>query len=73
MAGGHNRQSRYTWAVSLPHSTSSDPQSRLIVALDVPTAAEALALVDRMDGAVRWVKVGMELYYAAGPAIVAEG
>ncbi len=58
--------------MSLPHSTSSDPQSRLIVALDVPTAAEALALVDRLDGAVRWVKVGMELYYAAGPAIVAE-
>ena len=43
---------------------------RLIVALDVPTAGEALALVDRLEGRCTWFKVGLELYVAAGPGIV---
>jgi len=47
-----------------------DPKDRLIVALDVPGEAEALALVDRLEGTCRWFKVGMELYYAAGNSIV---
>jgi orotidine-5'-phosphate decarboxylase len=42
------------------------PEDRLAVALDFPTGAEALAMVDRLDGACRWYKVGMELYYRAG-------
>jgi orotidine-5'-phosphate decarboxylase len=29
-----------------------------------------MELVDRLDGACRWFKVGMELYYAAGNAVV---
>ncbi len=45
-------------------------QRRLIVALDVPTAGEALALVDRLEGRCTWFKVGLELYIAAGPSIV---
>lgn len=44
---------------------------RVIVALDVPTAEEADALLARLDGAVRTVKVGMQLFYAAGPAYIA--
>ncbi len=43
-----------------------DPQARLVVALDLPSAEEALALVDRLEQTCRWFKVGMELYYAAG-------
>lgn len=43
---------------------------RLIVALDVPTSGAALALVDRLEGHCAWFKVGLELYVAAGPAIV---
>jgi orotidine-5'-phosphate decarboxylase len=43
---------------------------RLIVALDVPTADAALALVDRLEGRCTWFKVGLELYVAAGPSIV---
>ena len=41
----------------------------LIVALDVdePTALE---LAESLSGVVRWVKVGMTLFYAHGPAIV---
>lgn len=47
-----------------------DPRDRLAVALDFPSAAGALGLVDRLDGACRWLKVGMELYYAAGNGLV---
>jgi len=45
---------------------------RLIVALDFPDARAALALVDRLEGAVRWFKVGLELYIAEGNFLVAE-
>ena len=44
--------------------------SRLIVALDVPGAAPALALADQLRGLCRWFKVGLELYCAEGPSIV---
>ncbi|MGC2499189.1 MAG: orotidine 5'-phosphate decarboxylase / HUMPS family protein, partial [Acidobacteriaceae bacterium] len=44
--------------------------SRLIVALDFPAAAPALALADQLRGHVRWLKVGLELYCAEGPALV---
>jgi len=51
---------------------SSDPKDRLIVALDFPTANQALALVDTLGDTCRWFKVGMELYYAAGNPLVHE-
>jgi orotidine-5'-phosphate decarboxylase len=44
----------------------------LIVALDVETAAEARTLVDRLGPHIGFYKVGMELYTAAGMAIVQE-
>lgn len=50
--------------------TRIDARDRLIVALDVPSAAEAEALADRMGDQVRFVKVGLELYTVAGPDIV---
>ena len=43
---------------------------RIIVALDYATAAEALALAQRLDPARCRVKVGKELFTAAGPALV---
>ncbi|RZU39224.1 orotidine-5'-phosphate decarboxylase [Edaphobacter modestus] len=46
------------------------PKDRLAVALDVPDARAALELVDRLEGSCRWLKVGMELYYAAGNSLV---
>ena len=46
----------------------SDP--RIIVALDYPGAPEALALADRLDPALCRVKVGKELFTAAGPQLV---
>ncbi|TMI83109.1 MAG: orotidine-5'-phosphate decarboxylase [Bacillati bacterium ANGP1] len=48
-----------------------DPRVRLVVALDVPSLEEAQAMAARLAGVVRWYKVGLELYTAAGPAAVA--
>ena len=43
----------------------------IIVALDVPDAASARRLLDRLPAA-RWVKVGSVLFTAAGPGLIAE-
>lgn len=51
---------------------SSDPSDRLAVALDVPNPKAAFDLADRLEGNCRWLKVGMELYYAAGNDFVEE-
>ena len=42
----------------------------LIVALDFPAAAEALELVDRLEGLVQWFKIGLELYLAEGNNVI---
>ena len=44
-------------------------KDRVIVALDC-AGDEAIALGEQLAGQARWVKVGMTLYYAVGPAIV---
>ena len=46
----------------------TDP--RVIVALDFPDAAAAMALVDRLDPGECKLKVGKELFVRAGPALV---
>lgn len=43
---------------------------RVLVALDVATAREALALADALRGAVAGFKIGSQLFTAAGPDIV---
>jgi orotidine-5'-phosphate decarboxylase len=47
-------------------------RDRLIVALDVPQAAAARALVDRLAGRVGMFKVGSQVFTAAGPDLVHE-
>jgi len=44
---------------------------RLIVPLDLPDAASALALAARLDPKLCRVKIGKELFVAEGPAVVA--
>jgi orotidine-5'-phosphate decarboxylase len=48
------------------------PKERLIVALDVASAEEARRLVERLDGAAGMLKVGNQLFTAAGPDFVRE-
>lgn len=47
-----------------------EARHRLIVALDVPSAPAALELVNRLEGTCEWFKVGLELFVAAGPAVM---
>lgn len=44
--------------------------SRLIVALDFSTLDEVKEMVTRLDDHVNYYKVGMELFYTAGPAVI---
>ncbi len=46
------------------------PEDRLIFALDVPSAEEARRLVATLKEAVRFYKVGLELFLGAGFALV---
>ena len=47
-----------------------DARDRLITALDFPTFDRAKALVEELGDAVTFYKVGMELFYGAGPDII---
>jgi len=46
-------------------------RERLIVAYDVPGIKEALELDRRLEGENLWAKVGLQLFTAAGPEVVA--
>jgi orotidine-5'-phosphate decarboxylase len=46
--------------------------SNLIVALDLPTAEDALDLVDALGEPARWFKVGAQLFTREGPGLVRE-
>jgi orotidine-5'-phosphate decarboxylase len=53
---------------SAPAATahSIDRRERLIVALDVPTVAEAKALAESLGDSVRFYKIGLELFTSGG-------
>jgi orotidine-5'-phosphate decarboxylase len=55
---------------SVSSLTSASTRDRLIVALDVSTAREAQALVQRIGDAAGIYKVGLQLFTAEGPKIV---
>jgi orotidine-5'-phosphate decarboxylase len=44
----------------------------LILALDVPTREEAAPILQQLRGQLRWVKIGLQLFTAYGPAYVRE-
>ena len=48
----------------------TDVRERMIVALDFSTMDEVKKCLEPLQGHIRYVKVGMELAYAEGPAIV---
>lgn len=53
-----------------PTTMRIDARDRLIFALDVPTSDEAERLLSRVGDLVTFIKVGLELYTAAGPEMV---
>lgn len=53
-----------------PDSPFEIARERLIVALDVPTSEAALTLAGQLADQCQWFKVGLELFIAAGPAVV---
>jgi orotidine-5'-phosphate decarboxylase len=53
-------------------TVSLDPRERLIVALDVPSAAAAEALVSRLGESVWFYKIGYQLAFAGGLSLATE-
>lgn len=51
---------------------SRNPSDRIIVALDQPSATEALALTDTLRPELSWFKVGLELFTATGRTVIDE-
>ena len=49
----------------------TNPQSKIIVAMDVPSVTEAISLCDRLPDVSFW-KVGLELFIADGSTILRE-
>jgi len=52
------------------NSSALQPRDRIIVALDFPTQAKAIAVVSALGNSVSIYKIGLQLYTAAGPAAV---
>ncbi|MDQ6996745.1 MAG: orotidine-5'-phosphate decarboxylase [Mariprofundus sp.] len=46
-------------------------KGRLMIALDVNSAKDALSMRDRLGDSVGWFKIGLRLFVAEGPALVA--
>ena len=59
---------------SLPISQDMSKQAhcQLILALDLETREEALAMLDHLGGSIKWVKIGLQLFTAYGPDFVRE-
>ncbi|BBK34735.1 orotidine-5'-phosphate decarboxylase [Stella humosa] len=54
----------------MPEARRIDPRDRLIVALDLPTVAEAEAMVRRIGPAAGFYKIGLQLLFAGGIDLV---
>ncbi|MGJ8653159.1 MAG: orotidine-5'-phosphate decarboxylase [Opitutaceae bacterium] len=51
---------------------SNQNNCSLILALDLETREEALAMLDRLGDSLEWVKIGLQLFTAYGPDFVRE-
>ncbi|GAB6929649.1 orotidine-5'-phosphate decarboxylase [Paenibacillus sp. JCM 10914] len=54
------------------NASYTEMAGRLMVALDYPDAERARALVQQLEGIPCYMKVGMQLFYAAGPDFIKE-
>lgn len=48
------------------------PEPQLVIALDLPTPGDALLMAGCLQGVVQWLKVGLQLFIAAGPDLLAQ-
>jgi orotidine-5'-phosphate decarboxylase len=55
---------------SLPPPVPCAKHGEVILALDVPTRADAEVFLDRLGADLRWVKVGLQLFVREGPGLV---
>ena len=46
-----------------------DPRDRLILALDLPSVAEAEAMIDKLGDSISFYKIGYQLGFAGGLAL----
>lgn len=51
---------------------SGNTNCELIIALDLETREDALAMLDRLGDSLGWVKIGLQLFTAYGPDFVRE-
>ncbi|MEM1223067.1 MAG: orotidine-5'-phosphate decarboxylase [Verrucomicrobiota bacterium] len=51
---------------------STNTTCQLILALDLETREEAIAMLKRLGGSIQWVKIGLQLFTAHGPDFVRE-
>lgn len=51
-------------------ASASSAKDKIILPLDVPDAAAAVALVRRVAGAITFYKVGLELFTRCGPTVI---
>ena len=63
-------ESRPTPVVAEPAGRPRPVRNPLVVAVDTSDLERAEALADRLAGVVAYLKVGLELFTAGGPAIV---
>ena len=56
---------------SASNTARIDARSRLMVALDVPTAGDARRIVDQLGERVEFFKVGLELFTGTGLEVCA--
>ncbi|GGF77566.1 orotidine 5'-phosphate decarboxylase [Paenibacillus albidus] len=54
------------------HELKDNMAQRLMVALDYPEVAQAKLLMEKLEGIPCYMKVGMQLFYAAGPEFIRE-
>lgn len=62
----------YSESESETAASGCGAKERLIVALDVPSAEQALGLARQLGGRIGMFKIGSQLYAAEGPALVRE-
>jgi orotidine-5'-phosphate decarboxylase len=51
-------------------ASQTNTKDKIIVALDVPTATDAISIVNELKGAVGAFKIGLQLFTSAGPDFV---